>query len=604
MALAIEKYALIGDCETAALVGNDGSIDWLCWPRFDSAACLAALLGGVEHGRWLVGPRAAAYRVQRRYRAGTLTLETDFETADAAITLVDFMPVEKSPTSNLVRIVVGRRGTMAMQCELVLRFDYGSVVPWVTRLPNGQLRAIAGPDLVTLSCDVPLRGENLTTKSEFEIHEGQRLAFVLTYCPSHLEPPAPVDAEASLKQTELFWKEWSARSQYDGEWPEAVQRSLITLKALTYAPTGGLVAAPTTSLPELIGGERNWDYRYCWLRDSTLTLLALMDAGYFDEARAFREWLLRAVAGQPSGIRIMYGLAAERRLPEDVLDWLPGYEGSRPVRIGNAAAGQAQHDVFGEVMDALHQARQSGLTDGDESWALQLALLQHLERIWQQPDHGIWEVRDGPQHFTHSKIMAWVAMDRSIRSAEQFGLEGPVQSWRRARAAIHDDVCRKGYSNQLQSFVQTYGSNNLDASSLLIPIVGFLPASDPRVSSTVRAIQERLTVDGLVLRYRTEETRDGLPPGEGVFIPCSFWLADNLVMLGRAEEARQLFSRLLGLSNDVGLLSEEYDPHARRHLGNFPQAFSHLALVGTALNLARGPKPVEQRPSDVPSRPK
>lgn len=602
MALRIEDYALLGDCETAALVGRDGSIDWLCWPRFDSGACFAALLGGPEHGRWQIAPRNSGARVRRKYRRDTLILETDFETAGGAVTLIDFMPVEDSPVSNLVRIVVGRRGSVAMSSELVLRFDYGAVVPWVTRRSDGELRAIAGPDMVTLRCDAPLRGEDFRTRSEFHVSAGQRIAFVLSYCASHLAAPPVVDAERALLETQRFWKSWSARCRYQGEWPEAVKRSLITLKALTYAPTGGLVAAPTTSLPELLGGVRNWDYRYCWLRDSTLTLLTLLDAGYTEEAKAFREWLLRAVAGRPSAIRIMYGVAGERRLPEDVLDWLPGYGSSRPVRIGNAAAGQLQHDVFGEVMDVLHQARLSGVANNEAAWTLQLALLQHLELVWQQPDHGIWEVRAERQHFTHSKVMAWVAVDRSIRSAEQFGLAGPVRRWRALRDQIKEDVCRHGYDVDVGSFVQTYGAKQLDASALLIPLVGFLPPRDPRVISTIRAIERDLTVDGFVLRYRTEQTRDGLPDGEGAFLPCSFWLADTLIMTDRYAEAHRLFTRLLEVRNDVGLLAEEYDPHARRQLGNFPQAFSHLALVGTALNLARGPRPLEQRPDDSARR--
>ncbi len=593
---------MIGDCETAALVGRNGSIDWLCWPRFDSGACFAALLGGAEHGRWQIAPRDGVTSSRRRYRQDTLILETDFETADGAVTVIDFMPIERSRVSNLVRIVVGRRGTLALRSELVLRFDYGALVPWVTRLSDGQLRAIAGPDMVTLQSDAESHGEDLTTVADFSVAAGQRVAFVLSYCASHLPPPPVVDAEQSLRETETYWRDWSAKCSYRGEWQEAVRRSLITLKALTYAPTGGLVAAPTTSLPELLGGVRNWDYRYCWLRDSTLTLLALLDAGYTEEAKAFRDWLLRAVAGQPSALRIMYGVAGERRLPESSLDWLPGYAGSRPVRIGNAADSQLQHDVFGEVMDVLHQAREAGIASGEADWSLQVALLGHLEQVWREPDHGIWEVRAEPQHFTHSKVMAWVAVDRSIRSAEQFGLAGPLARWRALREEIKRDVCEHGYDAELGSFVQRYGGKELDASALLFPLVGFLPPDDPRVRSTLRTIERELTVDGLVLRYRTDRTRDGLPEGEGVFLPCSFWLADNLILAGREADARRLFTRLLDLRSDVGLLAEEYDPLQRHQLGNYPQAFSHLALVGTALNLARGPNPLEQRPRDSATR--
>ena len=585
---------MIGDCETVALVGRDGSIDWLCWPRFDSGACFAALLGTPEHGRWQLAPEASVQRVVRRYREDTLVLETDFETADGTATLVDFMPM-RGPAADLVRIVVGRRGRVAMRLELVLRFDYGAVVPWVSRIENGRLRAVAGPDMVVLDASVPVHGEDLKTVAEFDVREGERVHFVLSYAASHLPVPPVVDPYRALDDTEELWRTWTSRCSYDGEWPAAVRRSLITLKALTYAPTGGLVAAPTTSLPERIGGERNWDYRFCWLRDATLTLLALMDAGYHDEAGAWRDWLLRAVGGTPSRIQILYGLAGERRVPETELDWLPGYEGSPPVRIGNRAATQLQLDVYGELMDAVHQARHAGLVGSEAGWALQRALVEHLETIWDHPDDGIWEVRGGRRHFTHSKVMAWVALDRTVRTVEEFGLEGPVARWRALRARIHDDVCRRGFNARLGAFVQAYDSDLLDASLLMLPLVGFLPADDPRVRGTVAAVERFLTVDGFVLRYDTARTHDGLPPGEGVFLACSFWLADNLLLQGRREEARILFERLLAVRNDVGLLAEEYDPAAKRHLGNFPQAFSHLALVGTALNLARGAKPMEQR---------
>lgn len=594
MARRIEDYALIGDCETAALIGKDGSIDWLCWPRFDSGACFAALLGTPEHGRWLIAPMDPQARVSRRYRDGTLILETDFETADGMVTLIDFMPV-RDGTPDLVRMVVGKRGRVSLRTELVLRFDYGSVVPWVTRLEDGTLWAIAGPDLVTLRASVPLHGESLKTVGEFTLSAGETATFTLGYAPSHLAPPEPIDERRALQETEKIWREWVGRCTYEGEWPQAVKRSLITLKALTYAPTGGLVAAPTTSLPEWIGGPRNWDYRFCWLRDATLTLLSLMDAGYREEAAAWRQWLLRAVAGSPSKIQIMYGLAGERRLSEFELDWLPGYEGSKPVRVGNGAAGQLQIDVYGEVMDALHQARHAGLVGSGAGWALQSALVEHLETLWDQPDEGIWEVRGGRRHFTHSKVMAWVALDRSIRSIQEFGLEGPIERWCALRTRIHQEICQHGFNSELGSFVQSYGSKALDASLLLIPIVGFLPASDPRVRGTLDAILRDLTVDGFVLRYDTSGSEDGLPPGEGAFLACSFWLVDNLLLQGRGQEARALFERLLAVRNDVGLLAEEYDPMGKRQLGNFPQAFSHLALVSTALNLARGERPMEQR---------
>ena len=591
----IEDYALIGDCETAALVGLDGSVDWLCWPRFDSGACFAALLGTPDNGRWLIAPVEPPTRVSRRYRKGTLILETEFETEGGAVTVTDFMP-PRDGVSDLVRIVTGRRGRVRMRTELVLRFDYGSVVPWVSRLEDGALRAIAGPDMVVLCTSVALHGEDLKTVGEFTVAAGESATFVLAYGASHLGLPHRIDAFKALSDTEASWREWSGRCRYEGEWGQAVRRSLITLKALTYAPTGGVVAAPTTSLPEAIGGPRNWDYRFCWLRDATFTLLALMDAGYYDEARAWREWLLRAVAGSPSQLNIMYGLAGERRLPEWEVPWLAGYEGSQPVRIGNAAAEQFQIDVYGEVVDALYQARHGGLGDSEQAWALQRALLDHLERVWMEPDEGIWEVRGPRRHFTHSKVMAWVAFDRAVRTVEEFGSPGPVERWRALRDRIHEDVCRKAWDAQLQSFTQAYGSKCLDASVLLVPLVGFLPVDDPRVADTVRAIEQRLVRNGLVLRYDSEATDDGLPAGEGAFLACSFWLADNYLLQGRESDARELFERLLALRNDVGLLAEEYDSHGKRQLGNFPQAFSHLALVGTAINLTRAPaRPLEQR---------
>jgi len=586
----IEDYALVGDCQTAALIARDGSVDWLCWPRFDSDACFAALLGSRDNGRWLLRPMQDAARVSRRYRPGTLILETRFETEEGAATVIDFMPVRRNH-SHLVRIVRGERGRVAMQFELVLRFDYGSIVPWVTRLEARTLRAIAGPDMVLLRSAVDVRGEDFKTVAEFTVASGQVLPFTLTYAPSHLPPPEPFDAASALEQTESFWTEWCRKGRVAGPLSETVQRSLITLKALTYAPTGGTVAAPTTSVPEQLRGERNWDYRFCWLRDATLTLLAFMNAGYYEEAEAWREWLLRAVAGSPDQVQALYGIGGERRLMEWIVPWLPGYEGSKPVRIGNAAHAQLQLDVYGEVADALHHARIGRLGATRSGWDLQQALMAHLETIWREPDESIWEVRSGRQPFTYSKIMAWVAFDRAVKSAECFQLEGPIDRWRALRAQIHEDVCRNGFDRDLGSFVQSYGTRNLDASLLLIPALGFLPAEDPRVHGTIAAIERTLLVDGLVLRYDSGETEDGLPPGEGAFLASSFWLVDAYALTGRVEEARRMFERLVGLANDVGLLSEEYDLRAKRLVGNFPQAFSHLALVNSAVCLGRRQSP-------------
>jgi GH15 family glucan-1,4-alpha-glucosidase len=593
MPVRIEDYALIGDCETAALVSRDGSIDWLCWPRFDSDAVFAALLGSRDNGRWLIAPRREAY-VTRRYRPRTLVLETHFETRDGAAVIIDFMPL-RGRDRRIVRIVKGERGTVAFHTELVLRFGYGAVVPWVSRLEGGLLRAVAGPDMVVLYTPVAMRGENLTTVGEFAVSEGDSVPFVLAYGPSHLPPPETHNPESALTDTQGSWDEWSARCHGRGPLSGPVLRSLITLKALTYAPTGGMVAAPTTSLPEKLGGARNWDYRFCWLRDATLTLLALLNAGCLEEAGAFREWLLRAVAGSPEQVQIMYGIAGERRLIEWELPWLPGYENSAPVRVGNAAHSQLQLDVFGELMDANHQTRRSGLDTTESGWALQLAFLDYLEKLWHEPDEGIWEVRGGRRHFTYSKAMAWVAFDRSIRSAESFGLPGPVEHWREIRSQIHEEVCTRGFNTELQSFVQSYDSSELDASLLLLPCVGFLPIDDPRIANTVAAIERRLLNDGFVMRYQSGHVNDGLPEGEGVFLACSFWLADVYILQGRQKEAQHLFDRLVGLANDVGLLSEEYDPATGRMVGNFPQAFTHVALVNTALNLTRTKKPVHQR---------
>jgi GH15 family glucan-1,4-alpha-glucosidase len=590
----IEDYALIGDRETAALVGRDGSIDWLCWPRFDSHACFAALLGSREHGRWLIAPRDKDARVHRHYRPNTLILETRFETKDGAVALIDFMP-RRARTSSIVRLVVGERGRVAMCCELVLRFGFGLIVPWVTRLEDGAHRAIAGPDMTVLRTPVHLRGENLTTVGEFVVEAGDTVPFVMSYSSSNLPPPEPADPKALLEETAAFWSEWAAQCKSAGPWSDLVVRSLITLKALTYHPTGGVVAAPTTSLPEEIGGTRNWDYRYCWLRDATLTLLALMHAGFYEEALAWREWLLRAVAGSPDQVQIMYGIAGERFLHERTVPWLPGYENSSPVRIGNAAFGQVQLDMFGEVMDADYQARRGGLTASDSGWNVQLALMEHLERVWMKPDASIWEIRDEWRQFTYSKVMAWVAVDRVIKNAEAFGLQGPLEKWRKMRELIHQDVCAHGFDAERGSFVQSYGSKKLDGSLLLLPTVGFLPITDPRIAGTVAAIERELLTGGFVRRYDADDPPDGLPPGEGVFLACSFWLVDVYLLENHRREAERLFERVAGLCNDVGLLSEEYDPGAKRLVGNFPQAFTHVALVSSAFNLTRETKPVHQR---------
>jgi GH15 family glucan-1,4-alpha-glucosidase len=590
----IEDYALIGDCQTAALVGRDGSIDWLCFPRFDSGACFAALLGTPEHGRWLLAPATAVTAVRRRYRPGTLVLETEYEVEGGAVTLTDCMP-PRSDVPDLVRVVAGVRGRVPMRMELVIRFDHGSIVPWVRRLEGPGIRAVAGPESLLLRGDVEVRGEGLTTVADFTVAEGQQVGFDLTWCPSYLSMPTPRDPRVAIRETTEWWEAWSARCTYEGPWRDAVVRSLVTLKAMTYAPTGGIVAAPTTSLPEQLGGVRNWDYRYCWLRDATFTLYALMMGGYTDEARAWRDWLLRAVAGTPAQIQPLYGLAGERRLPELELGWLPGYEGAAPVRVGNAACQQRQVDIFGEVMDVLHVARQAGLPSDDNAWRVQRELTGYLETIWPEPDEGIWEVRGPRRHFTHSKVMAWVALDRMVKDVERFQLPGPVDRWRRVRDAIHAEVCAKGYDPSRNTFIQYYGATELDASLLMMALVGFLPPHDRRVRGTVEAIERELMQDGFVARYATQRHLDGLPPGEGAFLACTFWLADNLALLGRGADARRVFERLLELRNDVGLLSEEYDPVARRLVGNFPQAFSHVSLVNTACNLRPAPGPADIR---------
>ena len=595
MASPIEDYALIGDTHTAGLVSRDGSIDWLCLPRFDSPACFAALLGDPSNGRWLLAPAGEVREVRRRYQGDTLVLETEYRTDDGVVRVVDFMP-PRQWDPDVARVVEGVRGRVRMRMELIIRFDYGSIVPWVRHV-DGALHAVAGPDSVWLRTPVEVWGENWTTLADFTVAEGERVPFMLTWHASHRPAPRRIDPIRALGDTEAWWGEWASGVDYQGGWQDAVIRSLLTLKALTYAPTGGIVAAPTTSLPEQLGGVRNWDYRYCWLRDSTFTLSALMLAGLADEAKAWREWLLRAVAGQPQQMQILYGVAGERRITEQELDWLGGYQGSRPVRIGNAAVNQFQLDVYGEVMDTLHLGRHIGLESDEAAWDLQQALLEFLESNWRQPDEGIWEIRGPRRHFTHSKVMAWVALDRAIKAVELMGHDGPVDRWRAVRRELHDEVCREGYDAKRDSFVQFYGADHLDASLLQIPLVGFLPADDPRVKGTVAAIQRELVVDGLVHRYPPEGSPsvDGLPPGEGTFLACTFWLADNLALMGRREEALAIYERLLTLRNDVGLLAEEYDPASRRQLGNFPQAFSHVALVNSANYLSEGPMPAWAR---------
>ncbi len=585
MALKIEDYALLGDCQTAALVGKDGSIDWLCLPRFDSNSIFAALLGGPENGRWKIAPTSPVRSVRRRYLDDTLVLETEIETDEGVVALIDFMPV-RVVAPDLARIVVGRRGTVAMRSELILRFDYGSIVPWVQK-SEGGITAVAGPDAVRFRTPVPLRGEDMTTVAEFSVVEGQRVPFVLTWHSSFKPTPRVVDAEKVLGETLSWWEGWSKQCKYDGQHRDLVIRSLIVLKALTYAPSGGIVAAPTTSLPEQFGGQRNWDYRFCWLRDATLTLLSLVNCGYTSEASAWREWLLRAVAGDPSKLQILYGIGGERREAEYEIPWLRGYEESRPVRIGNAAHAQFQLDVYGEVADAMHAARKAGLKGAPEGWALERALVHFVEKAWDDPDEGIWEVRGPRRHFTHSKVMTWVAMDRAIKSAERFKLDAPLDQWKKTRDDIHARICRDGFSTRLNSFVQSFDSELLDAALLMIPLVGFLPAIDSRVKGTVAAIEKHLMRDGFVLRYDTTKANDGLPAGEGAFLPCTFWLADNYALMGETAKAQKLFDRLCKLCNDVGLMAEEYDPRAKRLCGNFPQAFAHIALVNTALNLAR-----------------
>jgi GH15 family glucan-1,4-alpha-glucosidase len=585
--MRIEDYGLIGDLQTAALVARDGSIDWLCFPRFDSGACFSALLGNEWDGRWLLAPDCKVDRVERRYRERTLVHELDFHCATGSVRVIDFMP-PRGKDPDLVRIVEGLEGSVPMRLELVIRFEYGSIVPWVRRLDEETRVAIAGPDALSLRTPVPMHGENLRTVAEFTVEAGERKPFVLTWYQSHREIPVAIDADEALEDTCSFWRDWLGPCAYQGRWEEAVMRSLIVLKALTYEPTGGIVAAATTSLPERIGGVRNWDYRYCWLRDATFALDALLESGFTAEAEAWRSWLLRAIAGDPDDLQIMYGPAGERRLRELELPWLPGYEGSRPVRIGNDASAQFQLDVYGEVMDVLHQARRREIEPNDQSWSLQQVLLANLERRWREPDEGIWEVRGPRRHFTHSKMMAWVAFDRGVKAVEQFGRGGAVERWRRIRDEIRAEVLEQGWSEELGSFVQYYGSDRVDASLLTIPLMGFLPPDDPRVRGTLEAVRRELLVDGFVQRYRHDEeveSIDGLPAGEGAFFLCSFWFVDNLILLGELDEASEMFERLLSLRNGLGLLSEEYDPKLKRLVGNFPQAFSHIGLVNTALLL-------------------
>jgi GH15 family glucan-1,4-alpha-glucosidase len=594
MALNIEDYAIVGDCETATLIGRDGSVDWLCWPRFDSPACFANLLGARDNGRWLLAPTDPNAKVTRAYRWHTLILETTIETEGGVAVVTEFMPT-KIRGSHLVRLVRGIRGSVNLRTELIIRFDYGSVVPWLRRQDDGSLHAVAGPDLLVLRTPIRLRADGRTHIAEFTATEGESIDFTLTYGVSYQDAPKAIDPYKAFEQTERTWLAWSETFQGAGPWSEVVIRSLLTLRALIFQPSGGIVAAPTTSLPERLGGSRNWDYRFCWLRDATFTLLALMNAGYANEAKNWRKWLIRALGGEPELVQILYGIGGERGVPERTLPWLSGYANSQPVRAGNAAAGQLQLDIYGEVLDAFYQSRKHRLIADAADWTLQCELLKHLETIWEQPDEGIWEVRGGRRHFTYSKIMVWVAFDRGVRSIEEFGFVGPLEHWRRLRQAIHDDICQKGFDLELGAFTQSYGAQELDASLLLMALVGFLPPDDARVRGTVEAIERCLMADGFVRRYDTRAVDDGLPEGEGAFLACSFWLVDNLVLLGRPDDARRLFKKLLALRTDLGLLAEEYDPATGRLVGNFPQAFSHIALINSAYNLTHADKPCEQR---------
>ncbi len=595
MALKIEDYAIIGDTHTAAMVGRDGSIDWLCLPRLDSPACFAHLLGTEENGFWRIAPKGGVVRSSRQYRGDTLILETTFDTAEGSATVIDFMPWRRSTQyADIIRIVRGESGRVTMEMRLALRFAHGRSVPWVRRTDHG-ITAIAGPDGVEIHTDVPMHGEGFQTVAEFEVAAGEQRAFRLHWHLSHERPGLDLDPVNALSETEERWKAWSAQYTGDGLYRKEVMRSLITLKALTYSPTGGIAAAVTTSLPEQIGGSRNWDYRFCWLRDATFTLYAMLVSGFHDEAKAWREWLLRAVAGNPQDVQVLYGLSGERLQPEFEVPWLAGYEGSTPVRVGNAAHSQLQLDVFGEIMDALHTASRLGVRPTKEEWAVQRALLGFLEEHWQEPDEGLWEVRGGRKHFTHSRVMAWVAFDRAVKAVERFGMDGPVERWRQLRTEIHAEVCEKGFSKKRNAFVQHYGSDDLDASLLMVPLVGFLPPTDPRVLGTLDAVGKHLMHDGLVQRYDTQSGTDGLPPGEGAFLACSFWYVDNLHLAGRDAEAKEMFERLLTHCNDLGLLSEEWDTGLKRQVGNFPQAFSHVALINSAHNVGGVSEPAKER---------
>lgn len=593
MALPIEQYGMIGDCHTAALVGSDGSIDWLCFPMFDSPACFAALLGNSKNGRWLLAPADPPKKVTRRYRGDSLILETEYETETGAVTVIDCMPPRTSEP-DLVRLVVGKRGSVKMRMELVIRFDYGWVVPWVQQTKDG-IQAIAGPDTLVLSTPIELRGEEMTTVADFAVSAGERVPFTLLWHASHEATPTIPDAEEAIRTTEAWWKEWSSQCRFKGKWRDAVMRSLVVLKGLTFAPTGGIVAAPTMSLPEKIGGRKNWDYRYCWLRDSTFTVYALLNAGYQLEAKEFRDWLVRAVAGLPDELQIAYNILGVRRLTELELDWLSGYESSKPVRVGNAAWNQFQLDVYGEVLDMMYLSRRRGLPESDAAWQVEKAILKFLEDAWQRPDDGIWETRGPRTPITHSRVMAWVAFDRAVKSVEHYGCDGPADKWRAIRDRIHAEVCEQGFNPKLNSFVQTYGSDQLDGSLLMIPLVGFLEKDDPRLKGTVEAIQNEMMYGGFVYRHPSPTGVEGLPEREGSFLVCSFWMVDCLELLGRHEEAVELFERLLSVRNDLGLLAEQYDPVARRQLGNFPQGFSHIGVVNSARNLTAEHGPAKDR---------
>lgn len=600
MTQLIEDYALIGNNATAALVGRNGSIDWLGFPRFDSAACFAALLGSHENGHWRIAPKSEHPKVKRKYQDGTLVLETEFTTPEGTVVLVDCMD-RRGEHQDLLRLLRCTRGRVPMIMQLVIRFEYGTALPWFSRLEEGRYRAVAGPDQLILTTSVPIRGEDFKTRANFEIAEGEEIAFSLTWSHSSDSPPPSPDVPKTIQSVAHAWERWSRKYKGDGAWSDAVLRSLITLKALTHHRTGGIVAAATTSLPEEIGGTRNWDYRYCWLRDATFTLYALMENGYIDEATEWRDWLLRAVGGSPGKMQIMYGVDGERRLKEFELPELLGYEASRPVRIGNAASEQFQLDVWGEVIDSMYQGRKRGLPHVDAAWSLQRALVEEVEKVWYKPDDGIWEIRGPRRHFVHSKVMAWVALDRAVRSLQEFECdveEGTLDRWVALRGDIHDEVCRLGYSHELNSFVQYFGGKEIDASLLLLPMVGFLPPEDPRIINTVAAVEKYLMKDGFVMRYNNSSGVDGLPGTEGAFLACSFWLVDNYILQNRHQEAKELFERLLAVRNDVGLLSEEYDPRERRQLGNFPQAFSHLALVNTVQNMTGDTKPAKHRAGD------